>query len=134
MPQNLIDALNEWKEIRTVLQKKTGIKFVNHDSLVFSTDEGTLRTYSGLRTILDRFLRKHGLEKERITFHVFRHTFATMLFEVGVNPRIVQLLMGHKDVETTLSIYTHVATEMFDVSTAKLNGIYTELVAETAEP
>ena len=129
MPPELVDTMREWKTIRTALQEKTGISFVKQESLVFSTDEGTLRTYNGTRTILDRFLRKHRLDKQGITFHTFRHTFATMLFEAGVNPRVVQLLMGHKDVETTLSIYTHVATEMFDQSTAKLSGAYRELLA-----
>ena len=78
MPKNLTDALKEWKELRTALQEKTGISFVNHDSLVFSTDEGTLRTYSGLRTILNRFLKKHGLDKESITFHTFRHPYGML--------------------------------------------------------
>jgi len=130
MPQPLTDALRKWKEQRTSMQEKASINFVNQDSLVFSTDEGTLRTYSGLRTILNRFLRRYGMDKANIHFHTFRHTFATMLFESGVNPRVVQLLMGHKDVETTLAIYTHVGVEMFTASTAKLDGMFREMTAE----
>jgi site-specific recombinase XerD len=73
------------------------------------------------------------MDKQNIHFHTFRHTFATMLFETGISPRVVQLLMGHRDVETALAIYTHVATEMFDAAASKLDGLFMEMSGASSE-
>lgn len=50
--------------------------------------------------------RRAGIGKP-VGCHTFRHAFATHLLEAGHNIRVVQELMGHKDVATTM-IYTHV--------------------------
>ncbi len=50
-------------------------------------------------------LKKAGIR--RLSPHKARHTFATMLHNAGVSPKVMQLLLGHADYSTTANIYTH---------------------------
>ncbi len=48
----------------------------------------------------------------KFSCHSLRHTFTTRLVEEGVNIKVVQDVLGHKDVKTTLDIYTDVTQEL----------------------
>lgn len=44
--------------------------------------------------------------------HTFRHTFATRMCEKGVNIKVIQDVLGHADVSTTLNIYADATKEL----------------------
>ncbi|MBE9471802.1 MAG: integron integrase [Chloroflexi bacterium] len=60
---------------------------------------------SGLRKAIREAARSAGIPK-RVTPQTLRHSFAVHLLESGYNVRLVQELLGHRDVRTTM-IYTH---------------------------
>ncbi len=53
-------------------------------------------------------------------FHDLRHTFATRLSDNGVDVVVLQRILGHSDVRTTM-IYTHAADEAMHIAVGKLN-------------
>lgn len=62
-----------------------------------------------------------GIDK-RVSMHTLRHSFATHLLEQKVDIRVIQVLLGHKKLETT-SIYTHVATDLLRSVIGPLEGL-----------
>ena len=56
---------------------------------------------------------------QRVTMHLFRHSFATHLLEQKVDIRLIQVLLGHSKLETT-SLYAQVATNVLQEVTSPL--------------
>ncbi|MED0669381.1 site-specific integrase, partial [Aneurinibacillus aneurinilyticus] len=48
----------------------------------------------------------------QIRFHDLRHTHATLLLQLGENPKVVSERLGHADVSITLNTYSHVLPTM----------------------
>ncbi|MEJ8822729.1 site-specific integrase [Variovorax humicola] len=59
---------------------------------------------------------------KRVTMHTLRHCFATHLLEQKVDIRVIQVLLGHKRLDTT-SIYAHVATEILHEVVSPLENL-----------
>jgi integrase len=121
-PQQVLDALRDWK---TYIDQRVP----NHSNYVFcSTRTGELRTYQGFRSSFIHFLERNELD--HITLHMFRHTYATMLLEQGVNMVAMQKQLGHADIGTTLGIYSHVMPEVFEQTADTLSRLYVDMTAK----
>ncbi len=59
-----------------------------------------------------------------ISTHSLRHTFGTRCIEAGMNPVVVQKLMGHTDVSVTLNTYTSVFDRFKAQEIEKVNEYY----------
>jgi integrase/recombinase XerD len=59
---------------------------------------------------------------KRVSMHTLRHSYATHLLEQKVDIRLIQVLLGHKRLETT-ALYTQVATEVLREVTSPLESL-----------
>lgn len=69
---------------------------------------------------------------DNITAHMLRHTYASMLYEAGVDIKSAQRFLGHADIEMTLAVYTHLTKFKEDEAINSLNA-HLDIIA-TIEP
>lgn len=84
--------------------------------------EGTPYSNSSIQKILKRATKKAGMTKN-VTYHMFRHSFATHLLEAGTDIRVIQELLGHSSTKTT-EIYTRVSQKMIKNVVSPLDKLY----------
>lgn len=81
LPDILIKALEDYKKRQWLIGKENNIDLLAPEVFIFANNDGSVRSYSGMKSILERFLKAHELDKYGIHFHGLRHTYSNMLFK-----------------------------------------------------
>ena len=63
-----------------------------------------------MKVISDWIAKEHEKFK-LLTPHTLRHTFTTRCIERGMNPKTVQVILGHSSVNITMNLYCHVTED-----------------------
>lgn len=110
LPDALLEALRAyWKQCRPT-------------SLLFpGTDPDHPLSGAAIQDAV-RAAAKRACSRKRVTPHSLRHAFATHHLEQGTNLREIQLLLGHRSLNST-AIYTHVARNTVAAATSPLDGL-----------
>ena len=81
-----------------------------HSDFLFLSTRGQRMSRQSFWHRIKHYCLASGFEPDKISPHVLRHAFATHLLNNGADLRVVQLLLGHSDLNTT-QIYTEVARQ-----------------------
>jgi len=103
---------------------------------IFSNRFGGLHNPAGINRAIKRIVDDHNAREEvnarregrkplmipRFSCHITRHTFCSRLCENETNVKVIQQVMGHKDIQTTLDIYAEVSEAKRQEVFKKLNN------------
>ena len=121
------------------IQKCTGFceeEIDGYTGFVFSTSTQTVYSASAVNNAIRRIILAYNKKEEaaakaekrdplllpKFSAHNLRHTFCTRLCENESNLKVIQDIMGHKDISTTMDIYAECTTEKKKEVAAKLEG------------
>lgn len=137
MPDELIKFLKPYK-------KKTGLVVKNTANRRL-TNSGWGKLWSSYMTQMNLQYadlsdwkptlhdKKPPMRIETFSFHCLRHTYATILYDAGVDLLTAKKLLGHSKVETTMRIYTHLSQRKEKLSIDKLNNYLNEVSQEVSQ-
>lgn len=119
---NARKSLIKQKEITLLLGKSSKAKVVDGVSdFVFTNTQGTPYAANAVNFILKNIVSAYNRQEEikaenehrepetlpHISAHILRHTACTRLAESGLEPKVLQYIMGHANLAVTMDIYTH---------------------------
>ena len=77
------------------------------NNVIFLSKLGNPIRTSSYNIAIRKFCKDAGIAP--FSLHSLRHTFASRCIMAGISPKVLQLIMGHSDISTTMNIYVHVS-------------------------
>ncbi len=134
----LLDKVKEALLEEKAYQKETGVTCLMEingmSGFIFFNRFGMIHKPGAINRVIKRLTDDHNAREEvravhgnreavlipHFSCHVTRHTFCSRLCENETNVKVIQSVMGHKDIQTTLDIYA-------EISEAKRQEVFKEL-------
>lgn len=129
MTTDVCKALIEQRKNQLEKGWRTNIEIGGYSDFVFSTKNRNPIMPSELNNILLNIVNKYNsasdeeMKLPRISAHNLRHTGCTRMAESGVDPKVLQYIMGHSKISVTMEVYNHVSADRNRKEMQKLEKI-----------
>ena len=120
LPQGVSQAFRQ-HHIQQMKERLSAGPEWSEAGLVFTTTRGTAIDGDNLRRAYQAHLRKAGLPVT--SFHSLRHSAATFMLALGVQPKVVAEMLGHSRISVTMDTYSHVLPHLQDEAAEKMDGL-----------
>jgi len=115
------------QSLEAYLEARKQNESVKDETALFVSKQHRRISNSTVQKMIDRSFAKAGLADKNFSTHKLRHTAATLMYQNGVDTRVLQEILGHEHLNTT-QIYTHVANKQLEEAAnknplAKINKI-----------
>jgi len=127
LPSSVVAMLSEHRSRQKKERLLAGVRWRGAErpddpaGYVFTTSIGTPMIGSDVTRAFQRLLAAAGLPRMR--FHDLRHGAASFLLAQGVSPRVIQDMLGHSTITTTMRVYAHVIPELQRDAAARMDAI-----------
>lgn len=118
-------TLNMDSMIIYILQQAINEFIPNPNNLLFCRENGDLINEGASNSAFKRFCKKYDITKgKNVNQHMLRHSFATRKIEGGMPVEVLMVILGHKDVQTTLNTYFDTFADYRNVYEEKTYNYY----------
>lgn len=127
VPQMLIDYLRTLPRVSLFVLTNAKGQMMTDDSWrrlyqSYMTDLNIEYGFGGIENAPSKFApTKMPMIITPFTPHELRHTFCTIMYEAGIDALTAKEQLGHADIQTTLSIYTHLSNQHKENDVKKLD-------------
>ncbi len=125
MTESVKQAFIQEREYQREVGIESNMRVDGYADFIFVTQNGRVQHQGNLNKAIlrimrdcnDEVLEKCGSDSDPVLLphfscHILRHTFATRLCESGINLKVIQSVLGHADVSTTMNIYVDVTNSL----------------------
>lgn len=120
MLDSICTLLKEHKENQDKIKRQLGDQWKpkeGFEDLAFTSETGYPINRDVLRQEMNRIIQainKDGIFFDHFTPHSLRHTMATRCLEKSMTPKVLQTILGHSKLSTTMDLYVHVMPDTKD--------------------